>query len=201
MSVAREVMIKTMTKTFIDMKIYTKSGDDGTTSLIGGERVKKYDARVEAYGTVDELTAFIALLADNLRDEPRAEDVVEQLERVESELMTVQALLAVGRGGEGKVAPLEESRVERLELLIDSLQTEIPAITKFTIPGGHRAVSLAHVCRTVCRRSERAALRAQELSTVDATVLKYLNRLSDYLYTLGRVLTERFRVEERQWIP
>lgn len=201
MSVHCEVMLKTKTKTLIDMKIYTKSGDDGTTSLIGGERVKKYDPRVEAYGTVDELTAFVALLADNLRDEPRAEDVVEQLERVESELMTVQALLAVGRGGEGKVAPLEELRVERLEQLIDSLQTEIPAITKFTIPGGHRAVSLAHVCRTVCRRAERAALRAQEVATIDATTLKYLNRLSDYLYTLGRVLTERFRVEERQWIP
>lgn len=183
------------------MKIYTKSGDEGTTSLIGGERVKKHDPRVEAYGTVDELTAFVALLADMLRDEPRAEDVVVRLERVESELMTIQALLAVGRGGEGKVAELEECRVEALEHAIDAMQTEIPPITKFTIPGGHRAVSLAHVCRTVCRRSERQALRAAELTAVSPAVLKYLNRLSDYLYTLGRLLTERFRVEERLWIP
>lgn len=183
------------------MKIYTKSGDAGTTSLIGGERVAKYDARVEAYGTVDELTAFVALLADELRDDSRTEDVVAELERVESELMTIEALLAVGKGGEGKVAPLEECRVERLEACIDKMQTEIPAITKFTIPGGHRAVSLAHVCRTVCRRAERAALRAAEVGTTDGVMLKYLNRLSDYLYTLGRVLTERFRVEERQWIP
>lgn len=171
------------------------------TSLIGGERVSKCDVRVEAYGTVDELTAFVALLADELRDDSRTEDVVVELERVESDLMTVEALLAVGKGGEDKVAPLEACRVERLEEAIDRMQGEIPAITKFTIPGGHRAVSLAHVCRTVCRRSERAALRAAEVATLDGAVLKYLNRLSDYLYTLGRVLTERFRVEERQWIP
>lgn len=183
------------------MKIYTKSGDKGTTSLIGGERVSKCDARVEAYGSVDELTAFIALLADELRDDLRTEDVVAELERVESELMTVEALLAVGKGGEDKVAPLEACRVERLEEAIDRMQGEIPAITKFTIPGGHRAVSLAHVCRTVCRRAERAALRAAEVSATDATTLQYLNRLSDYLYTLGRLLTVRFCVEERQWIP
>jgi len=183
------------------MKIYTKSGDAGTTSLIGGERVSKCDARVEAYGTVDELTAFIALLADEIRDDSRADDVVAELERVESELMTVQALLAVGSGGEDKVAPLEESRVASLESAIDRMQSEIPAITKFTIPGGHRALSLSHVCRTVCRRAERAALRAAEVQRVDATTLQYLNRLSDYLYTVGRLLTERFKVEERQWIP
>ena len=171
------------------------------TSLIGGERVKKCDPRVEAYGTVDELTAFIALLADNLREEPRAEDVVVMLERIESELMTVQALLAVGRGGEGKVAPLEECRVEALESTIDAMQSEIPPITKFTIPGGHRAVSLAHVCRTVCRRSEREVLRAGEITTIDPAVSKYLNRLSDYLYTLGRLLTERLKIEERLWLP
>lgn len=187
--------------TITNMKIYTKSGDGGTTSLIGGERVSKCDARVEAYGSVDELTAFVALLADELRDDPRTKDVVEELERVESELMTVQALLAVGKGGEGKIAPLEMCRVEHLEETIDRMQAEIPAITKFTIPGGHRAVSLVHVCRTVCRRAERAALRASEVTATDATTMKYLNRLSDYLYTLGRLLTERFGVEERQWIP
>ena len=81
------------------------------------------------------------------------------------------------------------------------MQSEIPSITKFTIPGGHRAVSLAHVCRTICRRSERAALRANEVKSVDPIAIKYLNRLSDYMYTLGRVLTARFKVEEREWIP
>ena len=170
------------------MKIYTKTGDGGTTSLIGGERVSKCDPRVEAYGTVDELMAFVALMTDTLTEDARTAAFVEPLQRIESQLMTVSALFAVGKGGEGKVATI-------------AMQAEIPAITKFTIPGGHRAVSLCHVCRTVCRRAERAALRAREVAEVDAQALKYLNRLSDYLYTLGRVVTERLKVEERLWIP
>ena len=194
------------------MKIYTKTGDKGTTSLIGGERVSKTDLRVEAYGTVDELTAFLALLADTLCHDERCtavcsigsvlnERIVDELHRIESQLMSVAALLAIGKGGEGKVAPIAEERVVELEEAIDRMQAEIPAITKFTIPGGHRAVSLCHVCRTVCRRAERAALRASEVTAVDALAMKYLNRLSDYLYTLGRVVTERLKVEERLWIP
>lgn len=183
------------------MKIYTRTGDGGTTSLIGGERVKKCDLRVEAYGSVDELSAFVALLCDELADDQRTDMLVDELQRVESQLMTVAALFAVGEGGEGKVTPIAEEHITALETAIDAMQSEIPAITKFTIPGGHRAVSLCHVCRTVCRRAERAALRASEVTAVDALAMKYLNRLSDYLYTLGRVVTERLKVEERLWIP
>ena len=194
------------------MKIYTKTGDKGTTSLIGGERVSKTDLRVEAYGTVDELTAFLALLADTLCHDERCtavnsigsvlnERIVDELHRIESQLMSVAALLAIGKGGEGKVAPIAEERVVELEEAIDRMQAEIPPITKFTIPGGHRAVSLSHVCRTICRRAERAALRAAEITAVDESVFRYLNRLSDYLYNLGRLLTERLRVEEILWIP
>ena len=183
------------------MKIYTKTGDAGTTSLIGGERVKKYDLRVEAYGTVDELTAYIALLADMVIEDERTESIAEELHRIESELMSVAALLAVGKGGEDKVVPIAKERIERLEEVIDRMQEELPEITKFTIPGGHRMVSLSHVCRTVCRRAERAALRAGEHNTVDSSATIYLNRLSDYLYTLGRMLTERLKVEEHLWIP
>lgn len=183
------------------MKIYTKTGDAGTTSLIGGERVKKYDLRVEAYGTVDELTAYIALLADMVIEDERTESIAEELHRIESELMSVAALLAVGKGGEDKVAPIAKERIERLEEAIDRMQEELPEITKFTIPGGHRMVSLSHVCRTVCRRAERAALRAGEHTSVDSSATIYLNRLSDYLYTLGRTLTERLKVEEHLWIP
>lgn len=194
------------------MKIYTKTGDKGTTSLIGGERVSKTDLRVEAYGTVDELTAFLALLADTLCHDERCtavssigsvlnERIVDELHRIESQLMSVAALLAIGKGGEGKVAPIAEERVVELEEAIDRMQAEIPAITKFTIPGGHRAVSLSHVCRTICRRAERTALRAAEITAVDESVFRYLNRLSDYLYNLGRLLTERLRVEEILWIP
>ena len=183
------------------MKIYTKTGDGGTTSLIGGERVKKCDLRVEAYGSVDELTAFLALLCDALVEDERTEMLVEQVQRVESQLMTVAALFAVGKGGEGKVAPIAAERIAELEEAIDAMQSEIPTITKFTIPGGHRTVSLCHVCRTVCRRAERAALRASEVADVDSSALCYLNRLSDYLYTLGRLVTERLKVTETLWIP
>lgn len=183
------------------MKIYTKTGDNGTTSLIGGERVKKYDLRVEAYGTVDELTAYIALLSDTLSEDERTELICEELAAIESQLMSVAALLAVGKGGEGKVAPIAEERIKMLEEAIDRMQEELPAITKFTIPGGHRALSLCHVCRTICRRAERAALRVADVAEVDASATIYLNRLSDYLYTLGRVVTERLKVEEKLWIP
>ena len=183
------------------MKIYTKTGDSGTTSLIGGERVKKYDLRVEAYGTVDELTAYIALLSDMLIEDERTEIMREELYHIESQLMSVAALLAIGKGGEGKIAPISKERIEELEHAIDRMQEELPEITKFTIPGGHRAVSLCHVCRTICRRAERAALRAGDVTTVDSSATIYLNRLSDYLYTLGRLLTERLKVEEHLWIP
>ena len=183
------------------MKIYTKTGDNGTTSLIGGERVKKYDLRVEAYGTVDELTAFIALLSDALCEDERTENIIEELATIESQLMSVAALLAVGKGGEGKIAPIAEERIAMLEEAIDRMQAELPAITKFTIPGGHRALSLCHVCRTICRRAERAALRVTDIAEVDSSATIYLNRLSDYLYTLGRVVTERLKVEEKLWIP
>lgn len=183
------------------MKIYTKTGDNGTTALIGGERVKKYDLRVEAYGTVDELTSYIALLNDMLIEDERTESMSGELQQIESQLMTVAALLAVGNGGEGKVTPIAAERIEALECAIDRMQAELPSITKFTIPGGHRMVSLCHVCRTVCRRAERAALRAGDISQIDSSATIYLNRLSDYLYTLGRLLTVRLKVEEHLWIP
>lgn len=183
------------------MKIYTKSGDRGATSLIGGERVSKADLRVEAYGTVDELMSYVALLADSISEACDMPTLVEELRGVESRLMSVSALLAVGRGGEDKVKPLDMAHVTALEDAIDRYQAELTPITKFTIPGGHRLVSLSHVCRTVCRRSERAALRASEIRPVDETALCYLNRLSDYLYTVGRLLTERLGIEEHLWMP
>lgn len=183
------------------MKVYTKTGDKGTTSLIGGERVAKCDCRVEAYGTVDELTAFTALLADKLcSDEAYTADVTF-LRRIESQLMTVAALLAVGEGGEDKVGKLQNAAIEALEQAIDSMQEGLPQITKFTIPGGDERVSYAHVCRTICRRAERQALRAAESCNIEEQVIIYLNRLSDYFYLLGRTITHRSNVEEILWIP
>ena len=183
------------------MKLYTKTGDCGKTTLIGGERVSKCDVRVEAYGTVDELSANVALLSDMLREKEGTEEYVADLVRVGSHLMTVAALLAVGCGGEGKVAEPSEEIVAALEHRIDELSARVKPITKFTIPGGNRIVSMCHVCRTVCRRAERAALRANEEHCVSCQALIYLNRLSDYLYIVGRALNELFEVEEILWIP
>ena len=167
------------------MKVYTKTGDQGTTSLVGGERVSKTDLRVEAYGTVDELTAFTALLTDLIRSEAGVETYVQDLHRIESKL----------------VKGIEPSAIEFLEHRIDAMQAIVPQITKFTIPGGNKAVSMCHVCRTVCRRAERAALRASEIQPVAPETLAYLNRLSDYFYLLGRALTEHLHVKEELWIP
>lgn len=183
------------------MKVYTKCGDGGTTSLIGGERVPKYDERVEAYGSVDELMAFTALLGDMMRSEDKLAKYVESIDRINCSLMSVASLLAVGEGGGEKVAPLAESKVAELEAEIDLMQSLVQPITKFTIPGGCRVVSQCHVCRTVCRRAERAALRAAARYGGDCSAQIYLNRLSDWFYLLGRVLTEHFAVCERLWIP
>ena len=183
------------------MKVYTKQGDKGLTSLIGGERVFKTDVRVEAYGTVDELVAFVALLADKLADDDRFEEHTSMLRKVESHLMTVEALLAVGRDGEDKVALLGSEPTTTLEQAIDTMQAKLPAITKFTIPGGDERISMCHVCRTICRRAERMALVVSQQHNLSDDVLAYLNRLSDYLYLLGRAVTMITHTEEILWIP
>ena len=171
------------------------------TTLIGGERVFKTDERVEAYGTVDELSAFVAMLTDHLRSNEGASEWVEELERILSQMMTVEALLAVGEEGSDKVQPLNGECIVWLEAAIDRLQSELPPLTHFTIPGGHTAVSACHICRTVCRRAERAALRADHRWGVDPTARQWLNRLSDYFYQLGRRLTAHYGVEEQRWVP
>jgi cob(I)alamin adenosyltransferase len=183
-------------------KVYTKSGDKGTTSLIGGERVAKFDERVEAYGTVDELSGFVAYLSDHLRGDETLQSYLDDLNRIASQLMTVAALLAVGKGGEGKLPDIQQETIRWIEQRIDSMQALVPPIDKFTIPGGHPVVSLCHICRTVCRRAERATLRAVAIhEEISLSARIYLNRLSDYFYLLSRVMTLHFHVEETLWIP
>ena len=156
-------------------KVYTKTGDKGTTSLVGGERVSKIAERVEAYGTVDELGSFTAYLSDHLRSDEGLAEYLGDLDRVASQLMSVAALLAVGHGGEGKLPDISPEAIGYLEERIDAMQSRVRPITKFTIPGGHPTVSLCHVCRTVCRRAERASLRAAALHpTISANTLAYL---------------------------
>ena len=182
------------------MKIYTKGGDKGFTSLIGGERVPKYDLRVEAYGTVDETAAQIAMLKDMISESGIAaydDDLVEILRK----LMNVEALLATGENGSDRIEDLTDEAITHLETRVDALETTLRPIDKFTIPGGHRLVSQAHICRTVCRRAERAASHAASQYPLSVNALIYLNRLSDYLYVLGRRLSEEVHAKEILWIP
>jgi cob(I)alamin adenosyltransferase len=183
------------------MKLYTKGGDKGKTSLIGGQRVAKNDIRVEAYGTVDELTAHIALFADRLtlRCKDIAEQIIPDIKRINSALMTVEAHLAVGTGGEDKIAPLPDEVVAWIESRIDALQAELKPITCFTIPGGCEMTSLCHICRTVCRRAERRAVDVDQSYGVDKNSMLLLNRLSDYFYALGRVLCDKLGEKEFLW--
>ena len=181
------------------MKLYTKGGDKGRTSLIGGERVRKTDVRVEAYGTADELQANIAYLADKMMHEERLLPYVEDSRKICSLLMTTCSLLALGSGCKGNVPQLTEEDIAWLEGRIDALQAELKPIEYFTIPGGCELASLCHICRTVCRRTERRAIEASENYEIDHSLLILLNRLSDYLYALCRTITERLDAEEVLW--
>ncbi len=191
------------------MKLYTKGGDSGSTSLVGGERVSKDDIRVEAYGSIDELTAFIGLLTDKIRQGIETEEsnkelygaCCDDLVRINSTLMSIEAHLAAGEGYSYKLPTLGEESVVWLEGRIDALQEPLPQITKFTIPGGDQVVSLCHVCRTICRRAERRSISVARQGQLDDNVIGYLNRLSDYLYLLGRATAHLLDVEEILWRP
>ncbi|WP_304708786.1 cob(I)yrinic acid a,c-diamide adenosyltransferase [uncultured Rikenella sp.] len=182
------------------MKIYTRKGDDGTTSLVGGARAPKDDARIEAYGTVDELMAHTGYLHDLLNIKhatPRA-----QLEWVLDRLMSCASLLAA-EGEVGKRLPqVYAEDIARLEREIDGLLAELPELQHFTLPCGAPVVSYAHVCRTVCRRAERRVVgAAKRYPEVPEVVREFLNRLSDYFYALGRYLGQAEGAMEVRWEP
>lgn len=183
------------------MKLYTKCGDKGTTSLIGGQRVAKDDLRVEAYGTVDELTANIAFMMDRLQaaNTTLAAEHLDEFKRINSTLMDVEALLAVGEGGYDKVSPIDAQIIAWLEGLIDNYQSQTTPLKHFTIPGGCEIASLCHICRTVCRRAERCAIAAAAEYPIDCSAIIFLNRLSDYLYALGRYFCEKLGGTEYLW--
>ncbi len=183
------------------MKVYTKTGDKGTTALIGGERVSKSDIRVEAYGTVDELSAFIGLLSDKIKAKEEVAKYTQELYRINSMLMNLEAHLAAGENIDFKLPEISEESIQLLEQSIDEMQAALPQLTNFTIPGGDEIVSLCHVCRTICRRAERRSIEVANEFKINERVLRYLNRLSDYLYLLGRTSTLLFGTEEILWRP
>ena len=180
------------------MKIYTKTGDQGTTSLFGGKRVSKSDLRIDAYGTVDELNSYIGLLRDQDVNKKRNAVLVE----IQDRLFTVGSILATEPGNtKVKIPMLQDGDVTFLEKQIDVMDSQLPPMKSFVLPGGHVSVSFGHVARTVCRRAERLVIALDQQEKVDSLVLKYLNRLSDYLFILCRMMTQELGVEEAPWKP
>lgn len=183
------------------MSIYTKGGDHGTTSLIGDVRVSKGDQRVEAYGTVDELSASIGYLTDLMCEEPKLSKYIKELNCINTNLMWVEAVLASFGNESAKVHEVSISEIESLEFSIDEMQKVLKPLTTFTIPGGNKIYSYCNVCRTICRRAERETVRINGIVSQRPTTVQYLNRLSDYLYVLGRSIAFRLNVNEICWQP
>lgn len=180
------------------LKIYTKTGDAGKTSLIGGTKVSKHHIRIESYGTVDELNSFIGLLNDNIID-IRSKEVVRA---IQDRLFTIGSSLACDPDKEPlmKLPDLHESDIIYLEQQIDVMNEMLPPMKNFILPGGHVAVSHAHVARCVCRRAERICVAIQQEGMfIEPLVIKYLNRLSDYLFVLARYIGHLLNVEEIPW--
>jgi cob(I)alamin adenosyltransferase len=180
------------------MKIYTKTGDKGTTALFGGKRVSKADLRIDTYGTIDELNSWIGMVRDLEVNQKRKDVLVE----IQDRLFTIGSILATEPGNtKVKIPSLAETDILFLEKEIDAMDAALPPMRFFVLPGGHTAISHCHIARTVCRRSERLiiALHAQE--TVPDEVIKYINRLSDYLFVLSRMVAHELRAEETPWKP
>ncbi len=182
------------------IKIYTKTGDLGKTSLIGGTKVPKSHIRIDTYGTVDELNSWIGVVSDYTPDE----QIKAILKEIQDRLFTVGSSLACDPEKEPlmKIPDLKESDIEFLEKEMDSMNEQLPAMKFFVLPGGHLAISQCHVARCVCRRAERCCVNMQEQDIfVEPLVIKYLNRLSDYLFVLSRYLGHQMGIDEIPWKP
>ena len=181
------------------MKIYTKSGDKGETSLLGGDRVKKYDLRIEAYGTADELNSWIGLLKDQSIERHYKEFLLE----VQDRIFTIGSnLAAIGNKKTNFNLPqILDQDILFVEKNIDFLQENLPEMTSFILPGGNTIVSYCHLARTVCRRCERIVIELSENEIVSPLIIQYLNRLSDYLFVLSRKLSIDLGVDEIPWKP
>jgi len=178
------------------MKIYTHTGDDGTTSLSGGERVPKYHPRIEAFGSVDEVIAWIGLIRANRLNESRSEVLLY----IQDQLMRCAATLSSGdqMGKQTQFFP-EAGSLERLEHEIDLMEEELTPLRNFILPGGNDLVSFCHIARCVCRRAERSVLRLNETEKAPDIVYKFLNRLSDYLFVLARMISKELDNQEINW--
>ncbi len=180
------------------MKIYTKTGDKGTTALFGGKRVSKADLRIETYGTIDELNSWVGVMRDQDVNKNRSEELIE----IQDRLFTIGSILAAEPGNtKVKVPSLSEADVVFLERKIDAMDAVLEPMKVFVLPGGHTSVSFGHVARTVCRRGERLVIALDAQEKVDELVIRYLNRLSDYLFVLCRMMTHELKAVETSWKP
>ena len=189
------------------LKIYTKTGDKGTTSLIGGTKVPKSDLRIEAYGTIDELNSWIGLVSDQFKKKSKwtpLEKTKKILGEIQDRLFTIGSSLACDPEKETKlkIPDLKEEDVALLEKEIDRMNAKLPEMKSFILPGGHIAVSTAHVARCICRRAERLCVSLQQNNSfIEPLIIQYLNRLSDYLFVLGRFIGRQLKVKEIPWKP
>lgn len=178
------------------MKIYTKTGDTGETSLFGGTRVSKAEDRIEAYGTVDELNSYIGWLRDQEVNASRN----QLLEHIQNCLFSIGADLATApKKNAAKIPYIDSSDIILLEEAIDQMELRLEPLKNFILPGGHPAVSFCHIARCVCRRSERAVIRLHQQEEVNVLIIQYLNRLSDYLFVLSRMMAKELNVAEIIW--
>jgi len=180
------------------MKIYTRTGDKGETGLLGGARVPKHHIRIESYGTLDELNSFLGLL----RDTPGTASHIDAIIRIQEQLFTIGSHLAMEPGNTSSALPaFDGNEITFLEQEIDAMTAELPEMRNFILPGGSQAVSVCHVARCVCRRAERLVVQLQESEKVDEELVRYLNRLSDYLFVLARLLGKETNSNEIPWKP
>ena len=179
-------------------KIYTKGGDKGKTSLLGGTRVPKYDDRINAYGTLDELNSFLGLVRDFNISSHYKQVIID----IQNFIFTAEAHLASDSPENIKKLPsLKEEQVALLEQEIDAMNDQLPELKSFILPGGHPVVSYCHISRTICRRAERLVIKLADDYTVDEVIIRFLNRLSDYLFVLARKLSKDFGADEIPWKP
>ena len=178
------------------MKIYTRKGDSGQTSLIDGDIVNKHNLSVDAYGTIDELNSFLGLLKDYVKDDK----IKGVLNNIQIKLFSVGSILASGKNQNiSEKVKIEKKDVEYIELEIDRLNKDLPELKNFVIPGGHKTSSYSHVCRSICRRAERKISELNKKSSVDSNIMAYVNRLSDFFFVLSRFLKHSDNVSESHW--
>ncbi len=180
----------------IEMKIYTKKGDSGQTSLFGGTRLQKDDIRIEAYGTVDETNAALGLLSGMV-----STDIADFLQNIQRHLFDIGAHLASDGSLSSNLPELKDEELKLLEDAIDAYDADLEPLRAFILPGGSRSSSFAHLARTVCRRAERRVVSLSQVQDVDVHIIKYLNRLSDYLFILSRKLNADQAVDDVEWKP